>query len=525
MNSDLQQLSNREILELEAEEVRKYFLKSENYCGLSLPRYIDFTNLLADIDKLLQKSKITDFVEKGKLREDHNNYNIIHNKDGCYAWRPFQLIHPALYVDLVHKITEQDNWKQLQNRFKKFRSNKKIQCLSIPVLSLSKQMDRAEQVSKWWQRIEQQSIVLSMRYSYLFVTDITDCYGAIYTHSIAWALHGIKEAKENPNDESFLGNIIDKCIRSMKYGQTNGIPQGSVLMDFIAEIVLGYADLELSEKIKKEKITNYQILRYRDDYRIFVCNPQDGHKIIRILTEVLMDLGLKLNPEKTKNSHEVILLSIKKDKIEWNQRLHFRKNLQKNLLMIYDFAHLYPNTGSLDTALRKFFKRLKRISRKNKFIKPIVMISIVTDIAVHNPRTYSISMAILSKLLELLPISEQLKSQEHIIYRFQSIPNTAYLQIWLQRITYPIVKEAQKEGVITSETIQKIKAMYQTPLCNLVADAEKTLNTLWRCVWLKQNSKLEKMFQTNSIINYEKLNKLPKVMKAKEFELFNSYGQ
>lgn len=45
-------------------------------------------------------------------------------------------------------------------------------------------------------------------------------------------------------------------------------------MDFIAEIVLGYADTQLAEKMEKENITRYQILRYRNDYRIFVNNPQ-----------------------------------------------------------------------------------------------------------------------------------------------------------------------------------------------------------------------------------------------------------
>jgi hypothetical protein len=33
------------------------------------------------------------------------NYKLFTNKDGQYAWRLFQLIHPVLYVDLVHKIT------------------------------------------------------------------------------------------------------------------------------------------------------------------------------------------------------------------------------------------------------------------------------------------------------------------------------------------------------------------------------------------------------------------------------------
>jgi hypothetical protein len=59
-------------------------------------------------------------------------------------------------------------------------------------------------------------------------------------------------------------------MQGMNYGQTNGIPQGSVLMDFIAEMVLGYIDERLSECLDKNM--NYHIIRYRDDYRIFTNN-------------------------------------------------------------------------------------------------------------------------------------------------------------------------------------------------------------------------------------------------------------
>ena len=64
-----------------------------------------------------------------------------------------------------------------------------------------------------------------------------------------------------------IGNSIDKHLRDMAYGQTNGIPQGSVLMDFIAEMVLGFADLEISIRIQQANIQDYEIIRYRDDYQ------------------------------------------------------------------------------------------------------------------------------------------------------------------------------------------------------------------------------------------------------------------
>lgn len=119
----------------------------------------------------------------------------------------------------------------------------------------------------WWNDVEQKSIELSLKYNWIGITDITDCYGSIYTHSIAWALHGISTAKTN-RKETLIGNAIDKKIRNMTYGQTNGIPQGSLLMDFIAEIVLGYGDLLLTEILEEEKIEDYTILRYRDDYML-----------------------------------------------------------------------------------------------------------------------------------------------------------------------------------------------------------------------------------------------------------------
>lgn len=139
-------------------------------------------------------------------------------------------------------------------------------------------------------------------------TDIEDCYSSIYTHSIPWALHGketIKLKLQSRKKGDLFGNYIDDLIQGLSYGQTNGIPQGSVLMDFIAEIVLGYADLELSNRIQKyneksntEKLTEYQILRYRDDYRIFGNSQNDIIKIARFLSDVLQELNFKINTQK-----------------------------------------------------------------------------------------------------------------------------------------------------------------------------------------------------------------------------------
>jgi hypothetical protein len=53
-------------------------------------------------------------------------------------------------------------------------------------------------------------------------------------------------------------------------------------MDFIAEMVLGYADTLIIEKLKEIERNkdyeilhkDYEILRYRDDFKIFVNTPK-----------------------------------------------------------------------------------------------------------------------------------------------------------------------------------------------------------------------------------------------------------
>lgn len=75
--------------------------------------------------------------------------------------------------------------------------------------SNSQLKDKAKQILKWWESVEQESICLSLEYEYVFDTDVADCYSSIYTHSIAWAIEGKDIAKKN-HRLTLLGNSIDK---------------------------------------------------------------------------------------------------------------------------------------------------------------------------------------------------------------------------------------------------------------------------------------------------------------------------
>lgn len=274
---------------------------------------------------------------------------------------------PVLYVDLVREITTEANWERLKVLLNSYAGNEKICCLSHPVISLSKNRDKAEQVANWCQNIELKSIELALDFSYFYETDISDCYGSIYTHSLAWAVEGKAYAKAH-QQEANLGNFIDRAIQSMQFGQTNGIPQGSVLMDLIAEILLAYIDSELSSSLIANNIDDYKILRYRDDYRIFVNSSEVGEKILKLLMEILASFGLRLNSTKTSGSENIVISAVKADKLAWLKLPSNKNSLIKQALLIKAHADNFPNSGSVTTALAKFYQRVKKLV-KSKVIR------------------------------------------------------------------------------------------------------------------------------------------------------------
>lgn len=437
----------KSILEMTATEARQYFLKQESYANFDLPDYFDFEPLLSKVDKELEGKSIHNFYaqyvnSQGRNRPlkphlvDGVNYRFLNSKDGRYAWRPFQLIHPALYVALVHSITEEENWQLILARFEVLQTDPKIQCQSLPKESTSKyQTDTETTIFSWWNDIEQRSLELSVHYNYVIHTDISNCYGNIYTHSIAWALHDREVAKEYRKRDELLGNAIDGMIGDMTSGQTNGIPQGSTLMDFIAEMVLGYADHLLSKKLSG-LTEDFTILRYRDDYRIFTNSPVVAEEIMKHLTEVLIELGLSINVNKTLPSTDLIRSAIKPDKLYWNRQLKGHKSFQKHLLIINELSHKFPNSGSLFMAMKKFLERINTFKKELNDTK--AMIGIVVNIAYRNPRVYSISTAIISRLIAKLEPAEKTKIIEAVLKKFNRLPNTGHIKIWLQRVMIKI---------------------------------------------------------------------------------------
>ena len=502
------------VLDMTSMEARAFFLKSSSYFSGNLPTYFDFTSILNEVSKIMDGKKLNDVWYRKPGNYRNVNRKIIMNKDGKYAWRQLQIIHPFIYVDLVNLITEEKNWNLVRKRFSEFDNTSnasKIRCISIPKQSKSKLSDIGNTILGWWKNSEQALIKYSLDFDYCLQTDVTDCYPSIYTHSISWALHGINVAKSNRSLD-LLGNKIDKSIQSMQNMQTNGIPQGSVLMDFIAEMILGYSDKLLSEELSKEGINNYQIVRYRDDYKIFSDSKEDVEKILKTLSIILYDLNLKLNYAKTYLYDDIILDGIKPDKLYWTtkyesfvdyfptkkdlldisnkdipreeddifddllnkkekKRPSFKISIQKHLLEIKIMAEKYPNCGQLKKSLTDLYLyRIKQMSKMPDDVEQIV--SILVSIMIKNPTTIQHCVVILGRILEFYKNEPKQVSVfiSKILKKYSKLPNTDLVEIWLQRFTVLLNADEQFS--------------YQSNLCQFVNGNSDV--SFWNSEWLKK---------------------------------------
>ena len=488
------------LIDMDEKEAKEFFLEGKNYCNLDLPKYFNFDNMLKDVDKRLEDYSYTgtknfsDIKNSRILRDVEPNYKIFANKDGELDWRPYQLIHPLLYYYLITVITEENNWNELKNILKS-RQYEKIKCISIPKKSLTQKNDKEETILNWWEEVEQETIKLALDYEYCLHLDILNCYGSIYTHTISWAIHEKSVAKSNRGDKNLLGNIIDGLIQDMSSGQTNGIPQGSVLTDFLAEIILSYSDKLLKEKLEDKKIENYKILRYRDDYRIFSNSSREIKIISKCLSEILLELNFKLNANKTLLTTDIILDGIKPGKLEYQK-------LKSHLLEILIFSKKYKNSSRINVALKDLYvMRIEKLNRKPTDLEQIV--SILIEIIVKNPNTIGVGVVILSKLLFFLKEENNndkiFNYIDKLIDKINKIPNTDYINIWLQRLTIKLDRNR----------------VYNTHLCQKIYNNSTELfDTTWiSSTKIKVDEKL--------IIDEEEIEKLPEIISIEETSIFN----
>lgn len=497
----------KNVLSLDSKDAMDFFLKSEQYHGFELPEYFVFDELLQNVKRIVEDTPYEECLQNGISPENLSNVNldILLNKDGHYAVRPIVLANPFLYYFLVREICNESSWILIKKLFEKFQVPHITSCAMPVIPKGTEPFHKSTTIINWWNSMEQRSIELSLEFRYMFVTDITNCYGSVNPQAFDWAF-SLKDTRfENGNKNSISKNI-QKYLRAFQQGRNIGIPQGSAIFDFIGEIILGYSDLLLHEAIHKAGITNpYEIIRYRDDYRIF-CNDKDVlEKISYILQHVLESLNFRMNSKKTKISNSIVTDAVKSDKLAYiyNTPVFNKKgcdfdSFEKHLLYILMFARQYPDSGSIKTMLSDIDKRIEeRLKPQTREVSTInledtnnviekrtetyqrklvggsvrAMSAVCVQIALENVGCCHYALRVLSRMVDSLEEEQEKRDIIDKVYtNLCNQPNSDYNQLWLQNITY---QNDKKKGV----------SPYNIRLCKVVMGENVEL---WNNSWLKK---------------------------------------
>ena len=171
------------------------------------------------------------------------------------------------------------------------------------------------------------------------------------------------------------------------------------------------------------------------------------------------------------------------------------------MLIIHDHSMEHPHAGSLNDALDKYRKRLRHRTPEDDHT--LSLISIVVDIAYRNPRTYPITFAILSELIDLLENEEEKREIiEKVRKKFRKLPKTGLMEIWLQRISHKFAPDIE----------------FEEPLCRLVG---KKTTQIWDNSWISSRD-LKEAIDARNIVDWKTLKDMPPIVTDEEVELFHS---
>ncbi len=192
------------------------------------------------------------------------------------------------------------------------------------------------------------------KYTKLLKLDISRCFESIYTHSLPWAIYTKKFVKDNlKNLKSSFSDKFDRLMMKINHDETNGIIIGPEFSRIFAEIILQRIDHSVENNLySKHKIkhkVHYEILRYVDDYFVFINDEQQKEIIIQEFSNILCEFKLFLNKTKIEVHDKPIITSntIAKRKISKlissffelrgnnDIQLNFKNYQSKNIILDY----------------------------------------------------------------------------------------------------------------------------------------------------------------------------------------------
>jgi hypothetical protein len=140
------------------------------------------------------------------------------------------------------------------------------------------------------------------KYPRLVRADVAKCFDSVYTHTVSWVTNGIRASKnmQHKTDDTF-GGKFDHLMQYLNYAETSGIIIGPELSRVFAEIILQEVDVRVERELEKKNLlrgTHYEVMRYVDDYFVFLADAKHTQLVEDTLAGQLAIFKLHLNDEK-----------------------------------------------------------------------------------------------------------------------------------------------------------------------------------------------------------------------------------
>ena len=239
---------------------------------------VDFYQWCIEHPDLLDNSKPTEYIYYESIR----NVNIP---------RQLGLPEPFSYARLCKVLS--DYWEgELRPYFKLKTENNNYKISRVHIRKLENSDAIFEMNYKKESEDGDPIRRLSIGKKYVVKSDIKSCYPSIYSHALSWALVGKTEAKRCSRDNTQWFNKIDKCVRNVKYGETNGILIGPHASNILSEIILVSIDDNLYR-------AGYKFIRNIDDYYCVTETYEEAESFIKSLLSELKNYNLAVNQSKT----------------------------------------------------------------------------------------------------------------------------------------------------------------------------------------------------------------------------------
>lgn len=381
--------------------------------------------------------------KKGKeFKVDRTECVNVHFPKSEFTDRTFGLIHPHIHNDISYHITR--NWLRIVDAM--IPSDSQVASYSFPIPIDSRTPGRlgylrsGRMIYEFIAMTDADISAVAYKYSHMVKADIKNFYPSIYTHSIAWALHGKSFIRKpaNLHSNSHLGNRLDRLFQNANDGCTNGIPIGPVVSDVIAEIIVAAVDRLLTKLLRAESI-DCEAVRFKDDYRILVKSEADAKIVIKSLQAALKEYNLELSDEKTR-------ITTLPDGLfrEWVSKYHAAYPKRLKAFSWKQFRELYlaviaidrtcPDTGVIDRFLADITNSKGKLKLWIGDFNLERVISMLLMLATLRVKAFPKVMAILEEVL---------KSPFGRLHQVQIVE---YLESYLQRLS----KEEERNKYLIS---------------------------------------------------------------------------